>query len=115
MNDQQHDRRASAACGGRLPFGGKMNDEDEITDLRRQTVHGNGAAPILVLKRVTAMFEGTASATFVHRLKARTAGKEFVATAGFRARQDESWEVRAADLAPGPSPFSARARYISWA
>jgi hypothetical protein len=23
-----------------------MNDEDEITDLRRKTVHGNGAAPI---------------------------------------------------------------------
>jgi hypothetical protein len=45
MNDQQHDRRASAAYGGRLPFGGKMNDEDEITDLRRKTVHGNGAAP----------------------------------------------------------------------
>jgi hypothetical protein len=28
------------------------------------------------------MFEGTASAIFVHRLKARAADKEFVATAG---------------------------------
>jgi hypothetical protein len=30
------------------------------------------------------MFEGTASAIFVHRLKARAADKEFVATAGSR-------------------------------
>ena len=44
MNDQQDERRASAARVGRLPLGG-MNDEDEITDLRRITVHGNGAAP----------------------------------------------------------------------
>jgi hypothetical protein len=55
------------------------------------------------------MFERSASATFVHRLKARAAGKEFDATAGFRARQDDSWEVSAAS-GPGPSSFGMRAR-----
>ena len=59
MNDQPHDRRASAACGDRLPFGGKMNDEDEITDLRRKTVHGNGAAPHLIFWPWTICGRGT--------------------------------------------------------
>src|SRR5580700_12310919 len=56
------------------------------------------------------MFERSASATFVHRLKARAAGKEFDATAGFRARQDDSWEVSGAISGPGPSLFGIRAR-----
>jgi hypothetical protein len=56
------------------------------------------------------MFDGTASATFVHRLKARAAGKEFDAAAGLPARQDDSWEVGALHLAPGPSLFGSRAR-----
>lgn len=48
MRDQLHDARASAACGGRLSFGSKIDEyrKDKITELGRKTVHGNGAAPI---------------------------------------------------------------------
>jgi len=56
------------------------------------------------------MFCGIASASFVHRLKARAAGKELDARADFRARQDDSWEVSGADLAPGPSSFGTWVR-----
>jgi hypothetical protein len=61
--------------------------DDDSRPLKLTVRARNGE--FLFWRRVTATFDDTASAPFVHRLRARAARKEFTA-AGFPARQDDS-------------------------